>query len=213
MTLSNRQLKALRTKKSLYESAMELFLKKGYDNVTIEEIASRAGTSVGSFYTYFKTKGHVFLEQFREYDEQYFRIYESMPDCATARGKLMWLIKGVYVFASEKVGLETIKLLYTHGFMHGGDGTSSSVEETRSSNRIVGEIVHEGWENGEFRTDIPEQEMTRMVFLCMMGTYYHWCSCNGKYDLVESGERLLTVFLDGITAGGASDVGANDVDV
>lgn len=36
--------------------------KKGYDNITIEEISKKAGGSVGAFYHYFRSKNDIFLK-------------------------------------------------------------------------------------------------------------------------------------------------------
>ncbi|MEH7383447.1 TetR/AcrR family transcriptional regulator, partial [Bacillus sp. JJ1533] len=52
--LTKRQLKALETKKAIFESAIKLFKENGFDNVLVEDITTEAGTSKGSFYTYFK---------------------------------------------------------------------------------------------------------------------------------------------------------------
>ncbi len=42
--------------------AQKLFLQKGFDNVSVEEITKQAGISKGSFYTYFKSKNELLKE-------------------------------------------------------------------------------------------------------------------------------------------------------
>ncbi len=42
--------------------AQKLFLQKGFDNVSVEEITKQAGISKGSFYTYFKSKDELLKE-------------------------------------------------------------------------------------------------------------------------------------------------------
>lgn len=49
------------TRQALLDGALEVFSEKGYADVTIDEIAERAGTSRGTFYLYF-TKGSVLAE-------------------------------------------------------------------------------------------------------------------------------------------------------
>ena len=49
----SRQLKKLAKKDRLIEAAYELFLEQGSDNVSIQEIADRAGIAKGTFYLYF----------------------------------------------------------------------------------------------------------------------------------------------------------------
>jgi AcrR family transcriptional regulator len=50
-----------RTRTRLVEAARQLFERDGFVNARITEIAARAGTAVGSFYTYFADKPAIFL--------------------------------------------------------------------------------------------------------------------------------------------------------
>ena len=54
-----REAKKARTKASLQEHALRLFLAKGYDATTVEEIAAAAGVSHMTFFRYFPTKESV----------------------------------------------------------------------------------------------------------------------------------------------------------
>lgn len=51
--------KAELTKQRIFESALALFTKKGFENVSVEQITKNAGTSKGNFYTYFSTKSDI----------------------------------------------------------------------------------------------------------------------------------------------------------
>jgi protoporphyrinogen oxidase len=44
------------------DTAMRLFIEKGYENVTVDEIISATRTSKGTFYHYFKGKEHIIAE-------------------------------------------------------------------------------------------------------------------------------------------------------
>ena len=52
--------KGEKTKRHIYECAIELFRTKGYDKVSVDEIVKCAGTAKGTFYIYFETK-RIFL--------------------------------------------------------------------------------------------------------------------------------------------------------
>jgi AcrR family transcriptional regulator len=45
----------------IFFKAIELFKEKGYDNVTVEEIAVVCGIAKGTFFNYFQKKEHVLL--------------------------------------------------------------------------------------------------------------------------------------------------------
>lgn len=47
--------------KSITDAAMEVFLEKGYQNTTMENIAKNAGLSKGGLYHYFKSKDMILI--------------------------------------------------------------------------------------------------------------------------------------------------------
>ena len=49
------------TKQELIEVARQLFASKGFDNTTMNEIASQSGKGRRTLYTYFKSKSEIFL--------------------------------------------------------------------------------------------------------------------------------------------------------
>lgn len=53
--------RALRTRALIVDTARDLFLRKGYGGVRIDDIVESAGISRGSFYTYFPSKKDVLL--------------------------------------------------------------------------------------------------------------------------------------------------------
>lgn len=50
-----------RRRKNMLDAALKLFRERGYDHVKLEEVAEEADVSVGTVYTYFKTKNALLL--------------------------------------------------------------------------------------------------------------------------------------------------------
>ena len=67
----NKQSRGKKTQKRILETALKLFTEKGYDNVTVEEICEKSGSSKGSFYQHFTSKSTIFLVKFFEVDDHY----------------------------------------------------------------------------------------------------------------------------------------------
>ncbi|HEX2925844.1 MAG TPA: TetR/AcrR family transcriptional regulator [Ruminiclostridium sp.] len=66
-----KQSRSIVMKDKILNSALQLFCEKGYYNTTTNEIAQRAGVSIGSLYSYFKDKDTVFLEVLDSYQDKF----------------------------------------------------------------------------------------------------------------------------------------------
>ena len=74
-----RERKKLRTRETLVQVAMELCLKQGYENTTVEQIATAADVSPRTFSRYFVTKDAVFLTTITDYAEEVVSHLETIP--------------------------------------------------------------------------------------------------------------------------------------
>ena len=59
VTLSRHARRRLETRRRLIQAAIELVLEKGYDAITIQDIADRADLGYGTFYLHFKDKEDI----------------------------------------------------------------------------------------------------------------------------------------------------------
>jgi AcrR family transcriptional regulator len=58
-----RELKKWRTRKEIAERAMQLFVQRGFDHVTVAEVAAAAGVSEKTVFNYFPTKEDLFFDE------------------------------------------------------------------------------------------------------------------------------------------------------
>jgi len=58
-----RETKKLRTRQEIAEKAMELFVRRGFDHVTVAEVAAAAGVSEKTVFNYFPTKEDLFWDE------------------------------------------------------------------------------------------------------------------------------------------------------
>lgn len=195
--LTSRQVKALETKNNLYQSAMSLFKEKGYYNVSVDEIVAKAGTSKGSFYTYFKSKDQVMKEHSKRYDGNYVEFYQKLNKSLSASEKLLAFVENMYNISTNEAGFELIYVIYQTQLTPNNYNTFM-LDDSRALYTILKEIIETGQKSGEFRDDISSEELVRLASRTMRGTYYDWCLYNGNFDLVEEGSKYFSIFLKGI---------------
>jgi len=94
--------KAVRTKEKILQTSEELFLLKGYENVSIDEICASIHLTKGAFYYHFKTKEDIlallFLPRLDRYLEKHYHENEAassgerilqLAQCTFECGKLV----------------------------------------------------------------------------------------------------------------------------
>lgn len=193
--LTSRKIRALETKQNLFKSALKLFSERGYDTVSVEDITTEAGTSKGSFYTYFENKEHVLVEQFKQVDDYYLKVYKNLRKKKNAPEKLMAFVKKQQQYVVKEMGIANVKILYSNQIRNKIENTFI-VGKDRPVYRIIQEIIEEGQKEGNFRKDIPAVELVKLVIRCMRGSLYEWCLNDGNYSLTKDGEWFFNIVIN-----------------
>lgn len=94
------------TKNSIINNAMSLFVERGYFNVTLRDIAKRAGLSTGALYTHFKTKEDIAKELFQTTSNFIKEKLEfSIKNANTTKDKIKGIIDTIFILAETNRGM------------------------------------------------------------------------------------------------------------
>ncbi len=81
MTIADRKQREKEQRRTeIVDAAEKLFYKKGFDNVTMDEIADAVEFSKGSLYLYFKNKDSLFFAIVARMHREYFRQFRKLLD-------------------------------------------------------------------------------------------------------------------------------------
>lgn len=175
--LTNRQIQALATKNKIYQIAIELMEKKGYENIKIEDICKKAGVSVGSFYSYFKSKDDILIEIFKRADVYFENEVENKLSNINALDQIVEFFT-YYANYNEAVGIDTMKRLYNFN-------NKMFITKGRYMQTLLQDIITNGQDKGEISHNMTVNEISEYLFIAARGIAYDWCLHDGKYDIKE----------------------------
>lgn len=84
MSTGLRERKKLQVRSAISDAAYELFAARGFDAVTVAEVAAAAETSVQTVFNYFPTKEDLLLNGRRIHDEAFLRAIVDRPNGVSA---------------------------------------------------------------------------------------------------------------------------------
>lgn len=194
--LTKRKIQGKLTRQKIFDTSLEFFNKYGYENVTIDQICEEIGLSKGAFYTHFKSKDQIILEDFIHLNTYYDEIYQEISTVQFTLGKL-FLFQQKAMEQMEKIGYKAVKLVY-HVESDPQKKKSFLISKNHTLYKRTAELVREAQKKGEIRKDKTAAAITNMVLQFYRGIILDWCLNNGSYSLVKAVEQALPLIYGGI---------------
>ncbi|MBM6830236.1 TetR/AcrR family transcriptional regulator [Anaerotignum lactatifermentans] len=182
------------TKRNIYRAALELIETKGYENVSIEDIAQKANTAKGTFYLYFKSKQDLIYHTITMYDEIAENAYAKVKDLPTFEEQLVNYLHYANE-AIEAIGEQILNALLGHNLTE----TEKFVTvEKRSIYKALHKIIEKGYETGELSREYDSSFYIELIVIFIQGLDYYWCNAGEGFHYVETSEREAKIFAKGL---------------
>lgn len=194
---TKRQLQAAASKKKIFDTAQALFATYGYENVTVADICEDAGVSVGLFYNYYNSKSDISAEAFQLVTHQYTDCVEHFTPEDTAEIRLLKIARIMLAeICKDDYMLQNARLQYVREaqgippFAFDSDGQLHT---------ILLDIVRNGQEQGQLRTDINEHVIVRIFFTYAIGATVHLLNAKDRAKLIEKSLEDLRLIIHGFS--------------
>jgi AcrR family transcriptional regulator len=181
-----------KTRAAIRDAANELFLARGVDATTVDEICEKAGIAKGTFYLYFHRKEDLLLE----YGLQRLRrIREMIPE-----------LIGTMTF---REGIEAIATEVVRGKGWGREVAGRAIVEVsnnpdrlpmQSPHRLIQPLVEVAQARGELRKDIPADALAQFVMRALLGALRDWGLGTDGTDREAALGYALTLVFDALAA-------------
>jgi AcrR family transcriptional regulator len=147
--------KGAAARQQLYETAVGLIAKHGYDATTLRDVAQDAGVSVGLLYRYFPSKRAVVRALYDQLSDEYARAAAEMPRGKWRERFLFALNTSLEVLAPHRIALEALIPVLV------GAGDDGLFAAGTAFSRLRVQRVFEGAVIGS--TDAPPQPLAQAL--------------------------------------------------
>ena len=187
------------TKSRIVSAAWELFYQYGYANTTIDDIVEQSGTYKGSFYHYFGSKDDLLGSLSYLFDEKYEELSVTMDPSLSPIDKLITMNQELFLMIENTVSVSMLSQLFSSQLTTRGE--KHLTDPDRVYYKLLRKIAIEGQQQGLFRGDLSINDITKAYALYERGMMYDWCLSDGNYSICQYSQKMLPLFLDGLTAG------------
>ncbi len=186
--LSRRERELNLRKEIVLEAAEEVFAAKGYYEAAVEEIASRAEVSVGTFYNLFASKEALYITLIKQRVDGFMQhVMRCVETEKSASEKLDRLLAGMFEYVDQSQAFFRLYMMTTHGLPWHVNSSMGEVlfAKYRELLSYVTQICQQGQEEGVFHTSTPFS--LALAILGVVNAFMtHWVMGTKKKPLSHS---------------------------
>ncbi|MBN2460530.1 MAG: TetR/AcrR family transcriptional regulator [Candidatus Cloacimonetes bacterium] len=197
----------MESREKILRAALRIFLEKGYDAASMNDVVRESKFTKGGIYHYFNNKEQLFIEAidllFREFEQWEMELYESSSSLQEIVRNYFNSLAGVSVFLNRVVESENINeynfyMLMVDALVKFPILRQKHFEVHHRNQEAFIELLRRAKDNNEIRKDIECDTLAFMISALGEGTMiYH--ILNAKLDLKETGEKLFDTLWKSIT--------------
>ncbi len=196
--MNKRTIQGNETKKRIIDCAKKLFIEKGYNNVSVDEIVKEAGSSKGGFYTHFKSKEELIFNMAPMADEAYLSFSKMDVKYENNIEKISSLVNYVFQLMENEIGLEYISVIYSSQIKDLTTYRFLTAPEREYYNQLK-ILIEEAQSSKEVTSDLSAEEIVSILTTCIRGVIYDWCLKKGSFQLIPYGMKLIGMMLNQIS--------------
>jgi AcrR family transcriptional regulator len=177
----------------LTREAAKLFARKGYHGTSIGDIAEAIGVRKGSLYAHIASKEDLLYETMRDGAAAFHGALDAIPDDLPATEKVRLALRAHLRTVAEQLDVATV-FVQEWRYLEGPRREEIVAERRRYEERIR-ELLREGRDLGELRSDLDESAAT-LLLLSAANWAYTWLQPGRDTD--EIADRFFALLVNGM---------------
>lgn len=162
--------------------------------MTVEDITSEAGFAKGSFYSHFRSKSDILLEEFRDIDNYYREIRDQLNSKHSSSEQLENFTAAQLRYFRDNVGITLLRIMYIN-ILQSGSLADPLIDSNRYLHSLVKELIDQGQQRGDFRCDEDSETLTICFNQSMRSQTLYWVMTNDDFDLESEGLRYFQTMI------------------
>ena len=184
---NSRTIQSQKTRDKIYENSIKLFIKNGFNKVTIKDIATASKVSVGSFYNYFQSKQDILYVNYKIGDKSFENFVSEGVHGNNAKEKIEAYMLYYIDFVLTQP-FDFIEILYT-------PDNTLFLKEGRLMQTLLNPLIEDAKEKSEITRNFTVEEINEYLFMCMRGLVFHWCLHKGSFDLMKYAKEYFPIII------------------
>jgi AcrR family transcriptional regulator len=191
--VTRRARKKARTRRELYEAAIRLFLARGVEAVTVDEICAEADVARATFFLHFPTKHAVLQEYGRSVTG------EVASAVAAHRGRATEVLRLVLDMLVERaMQHRAVMRVLLEETLHHAEALEEHAEQSRDLVALVAEVVRRGQAGGELRAGVDPRLAAAVIVSSYFAIAFAWIRGDEPVDLPAAVGQALELVLRGL---------------
>ncbi len=192
--LSKQQLKSKETKERIFQAAIRILQRNGYENLSIKNICEEAGVSNGSFYHHFKTKDDL-LSYYIEAQPTINPELLALPSGKDAAKEAIVEVYLNYAAYCKELGVDFVAGYYTPL----NQALNPDIRMERPYPIVtVQQYLEKAVHTGAIELKLGIAEVVTDIRMLVIGNAFEWAMRKGEVNFEENIRRSLSHYLDGV---------------
>jgi len=198
--VDKRTARKARTRRHIFETAMQLFAARSFDTVRIEEICEAAGIAKATFFLHFASKAALIEEFNAQLVDRLQRELAAAPDTTpgTATAAEARLRLFVRVLVEEYEANAAVMRQMAREFLNQKDLVAAAQSANREVVDVVETIITDGQASGEFAAH-HDPSLAATALISTWGAFtVRWSGAGTQVDIAKLHDDLLNLILGGL---------------
>lgn len=186
----------------LLGAALALFVTRGYQATSVEEVAARAELTKGAVYFYFRSKAQLLLTLLERVEAQVVAPTLAAIDAGQdPRDRLVGFMHSQSLVGAERTELMLLAILMATEFQGSADPIEQRLDMLFAKMyAALTDVIEQGKSAQVFRRDLGTAETVAFIMAMNQGCFVEWYRRRNELDGPAFVRAMRGIVLDGVIA-------------